>query len=207
MHHDLERRLREALAAHRLPRVDVDGARPAAVLVPVYPAPEPTLILTVRADGLPTHRGQISFPGGKIDPDDPDTHHAALREAQEEIGLDPGLVTIVGEFDTTPTFVSGYVVTPVVGVLGSRPTLRRNPAEVAEILEVPLQDLAEEIRREPGFEHGGRTYPTEAWVWGDHVIWGVTARLLRVFLEILAEAGLTSRPGATTSWDFPPPAP
>ena len=206
MHHDLERRLREALAAHPLPRVDVD-ARPAAVLVPIYPAPEPTLIFTVRADGLPTHRGQISFPGGKIDDDDPDPHHAALREAHEEIGLDPSLVTVVGEFDTTPTFVSGYVVTPVVGVLHSRPPLQRNPAEVAEILEVPLHDLIEEIRREPGFEHAGRTYPTEAWVWGDHVIWGVTARLLRIFLEILGEAGLIDRPGPTSSWDFPPPTP
>ena len=207
MHHDLEHKLREALAARRLPQVEAPEARPAAVLVPVYPAPEPTLIFTVRAAGLPTHRGQISFPGGKIDDDDPDPHHAALREAEEEIGLDPSLVTIVGEFDTTPTFVSGYVVTPVVGVLAERPSLTPNPAEVAEILEVPLHELVEDIRREPGFEHAGRTYPTEAWIWGDHVIWGVTARLLRVFLEILADADLIERPGETTSWTYHEAAP
>lgn len=207
MHHDLERRLREALDAHPLPDVSAPNAQPAAVLVPVYPGPEPTLILTVRTDALPTHKGQIAFPGGKIDPTDADPHAAALREAQEEIGLDPETVTIVGEFDTIPTFVSGYVVTPVVGVMPSRPKLEPNPAEVAQVLYVPLHDLVEEIRREPGFEHGGRTYPTEAWVWRDHVIWGVTARLLRTFLEILAEAGLTKRPAETSSWDFAPPQP
>ncbi len=202
---DLERRLRAAFAGHSPQSVSIPDARAAAVLVPFYPAPEPTLIFTVRSENLPSHKGQISFPGGSIDPTDASPAAAALREAHEEIGLDPSAVTVVGQLDDTPTFVSGYVVTPVVGVLEKRPQLRPNPAEVAKILEVPLDALVEEIRREPGFSERGRTYPTEAWVWEGHVIWGVTARLLRILLARLAAAGLTRPPGETTSWSTWPP--
>lgn len=182
-------------------------ARAAAVLVPIYPAPEPTLIFTVRAETLPHHKGQISFPGGSIDAGDASPEAAALREAHEEIGLEPGDVKVVGRLDDTPTFVTGYVVSPVVGLLPRRPQLEPNPAEVAKILEVPVEDLVDGIRREPGFTERGRTFPTEAWVWHGHVIWGVTARLLRILLERLAAAGLTKPPGATTSWDRLPPGP
>ncbi len=197
---DLEQRLRAALSRRGARDADIAGARPAAVLIPIYPGPEPTLIFTVRTDALPTHKGQISFPGGKIDPSDESPREAALREAQEEIGLDPEAVTIVGELDATPTFVSGYVVTPVVGLIDERPPLDPNPAEVAEVLEVPVSDLVEDIRREAGFEEGGRSYPTEAWVWRGHVIWGLTARLLREFLTVLGDEGLATPPGETSSW-------
>ncbi|MDP9067103.1 MAG: CoA pyrophosphatase [Actinomycetota bacterium] len=203
---ELEQRLRAAFADHSPASVTLPDARAAAVLVPFYPAPEPTLIFTVRSEHLSKHKGQISFPGGSIDATDASAADAALREAHEEIGLDPAAVTVVGQLDDTPTFVSGYVVTPVVGVLGERPRLSPNPAEVAKVLEVPLDDLVEDIRREPGFSERGRTYPTEAWVWHGHVIWGVTARLLRVLLGRLSDAGLTKPPGATTSWTtWPPP--
>lgn len=205
---ELERALRGAFADHHPVTLDMPEARSAAVLIPIYPNPEPTLIFTVRSESLPSHKGQISFPGGSIDPEDASPEQAALREAQEEIGLDPGHVTIVGRLDDMPTFVSGYVVSPVVGVLAERPALVANPAEVAGVLEIPLEDLVDEIRREPGFSERGRTYPTEAWVWNDHVIWGVTARLLRDLLARLAAAGLTKAPGETTSWNqWPPPEP
>ncbi len=206
MANELERRLRAAFADHAPATVNLPDARAAAVLVPFYPAPEPTLIFTVRSEMLSKHKGQISFPGGSIDPDDATAADAALREAHEEIGLDPASVTVVGRLDDTPTFVSGYVVTPVVGVLSERPQLSPNPAEVSKILEVPLDELVDDIRREPGFSERGRTYPTEAWVWHGHVIWGVTARLLRVLLGRLSDAGLTKPPGATTSWSAWPPA-
>jgi 8-oxo-dGTP pyrophosphatase MutT (NUDIX family) len=197
---DFEARLRAALAVRKPERVQIDDAKDAAVLIPIIGEPRPTLIFTVRTDTLSTHKGQIAFPGGSIDATDRSARDAALRETNEEIGLDPAAVTVLGELDSFPTFVSGYVVSPVIGWLDRVPAIKPNPAEVAEILQVPIEDLAEDIRQEPGFEHAGRTYPTEAWVWEDRVIWGVTARIIRQFLELLAEAGLVERPAPSDSW-------
>lgn len=202
-----EARLRAALAAHRPAHLSQGLGRAAAVLLPVVGAPEPSLIFTLRSDDLPSHGGQVSFPGGAIDPNDPSAAHAALREAQEEIGLDPGAVELIGELDTFPTYVSGFVVTPFVGWLAEQPELRPNPAEVAAVLTVPLAELSEANRRDPGFVHFGRTFPTEAWVWNGHVIWGVTARIVRGFLKLLAAAGLAEEPGGSDWWRrFEPPA-
>jgi 8-oxo-dGTP pyrophosphatase MutT (NUDIX family) len=181
---------------------DIAG-RAAAVLIPVVGDERESLVFTVRTETLSSHRGQISFPGGSIDDSDPSPEAAALREAHEEIDLDPGAVTVLGRLDSIETYVSGYVVTPVVGWLARRPRLAPNPAEVAEVLEVPVADLSEATRSDAGFSYGGRTYPTEAWVWNDHVIWGVTARLLRMFLSLLAEAGLGEAPAelpASARW-------
>lgn len=199
---DFQSRLRTALSTVKPQRVTVEGARAAAVLIPVVGRPEPSLIFTVRTDTLSSHKGQIAFPGGKIDPEDPSPEQAALRETHEELGLEPDLVRIIAELDTTPTFVSGYTVTPFVGWIDETPELTPNPREVAKVLQVPIEALSEGIRREAGFRHGGRNFPTEGWVWEDHVIWGVTARILRSFLSQLADAGLASRPGETRSWDW-----
>ena len=197
---DLRVRLHEVLSAHDPQRVDMPEARDAAVLIPIVAVPEPTLIFTVRTDTLSSHKGQISFPGGAIDATDPSPEAAALRETQEELGLDPASVEVLGELDTTPTFVTGYLVFPFVGWIERPPALDPNPAEVKEVLEVPITDLSGRIRREPGFEHRGRSYPTEAWVWNDYVIWGVTARLIRQFLDKVAATGYVEAPGDTTSW-------
>ncbi len=195
---DFERALRGALAAYEPARVTMADARAAAVLIPLFAQPEPTVLFTVRTDTVASHKGQISFPGGSIDATDESAAAAALREANEELGLDPADVEIIGELDTTPTFVSGYVISPFVGWMSDRPAVSPNPAEVAEVLEVPLVDLRDEIRAEPGFSHGGRTYPTEAWIWNDYVIWGVTARLIASFLNVLTAAGVvpSGRDGA-----------
>ena len=203
---DFEARLTEVLEAHEPQELTVPGARSAAVLIPIVLEPEPTLLFTVRTDTVRSHKGQISFPGGSIDDIDPSRAAASLREAKEEIGLDPSTVRLVGELDTFPTFVSGYIVTPFVGLLDHEPELTLNPAEVARVLRVPVTALSNEIRREPGFKHGERTYPTEAWVWEDHVIWGVTARIVRQFLEILGEAGIADPPEGDGAWWLIPPA-
>ena len=197
---DFERRLHSVLKAHPAQHVSVAGAKHAAVLIPIVAVPEPTLIFTVRTDTLSSHKGQISFPGGSIDRSDASPEAGALRETEEEIGLPPSKVRVLGELDSFPTFVSGYVVSPFVGWLEEAPELTPNPGEVAEILMVPVAELVDDIRAEAGFEHAGRSYPTEAWIWNERVIWGVTARIIRQFLERLAEAGLTEQPGETISW-------
>jgi 8-oxo-dGTP pyrophosphatase MutT (NUDIX family) len=200
MPHRFERRLRAVLAGRAPDRVPIDDARAAAVLVPIYNGAEPTIIFTVRTENLPSHKGQISFPGGSIDAADPSPAAAALREAHEELGLHPAAVTLLGELDAVPTFVSGYVIHPFVGWVGGSPELRPNSAEVAEVLEVPVSGLVEDIRAAPGFVHKGRTFPTEAWIYDDHVIWGATARIVRVLLHRLAEAGLAESPGELPGW-------
>jgi 8-oxo-dGTP pyrophosphatase MutT (NUDIX family) len=177
----------------------VEGTTDAAVLIPIVASPEPTLIFTVRTENLRSHSGQISFPGGRIDAADASPEAAALREAREEIGLPEDSVRLLGNLDDIETFVSDYVVTPVIGWIDRPVPLAPNPGEVATVLEVPLSELTEDIRREPGFDHGGRTLPTEAWVWRENLIWGVTARILRLFLYRLAEAGLAAAPGDTVS--------
>jgi 8-oxo-dGTP pyrophosphatase MutT (NUDIX family) len=200
MARDFESKLRTVLDGRAPARVRVHGARDAAVLIPIVGGDEPSVIFTVRTDSLPSHKGQISFPGGSIDAGDATPEAAALREAEEELGIDPKAFRILGELDAVPTFVSGYVIMPVVGWTDRRPGLDPNPAEVAEVLEVPVRDLAEDIRRPPGFSHEGRTFPTEAWVWNGHVIWGATARVVRLFLDRLAEAGLAQPPGDAPEW-------
>jgi 8-oxo-dGTP pyrophosphatase MutT (NUDIX family) len=199
-----EARLRAALQNREAKLWNEAGARDASVLIPVVGSPEPTLVFTVRTDTLPRHKGQISFPGGSIDPEDASPEAAALREAQEELGIDPHFVRVLGRLDSVPTFVSGYVIHPFVGWMDELPELTPNSAEVAAVMEVPLGDLSDDIRSEPGTAHAGRTYPTEAWVWKNNVIWGATARIIRIFLERLASAGLATAPAIPASW---PPEP
>jgi 8-oxo-dGTP pyrophosphatase MutT (NUDIX family) len=199
-----ESRLRAALEERQPALTQVPDARDAAVLIPIVGAPEPTLLFTVRTDTLPSHKGQISFPGGSVDPDDESAEAAALREAHEELGIDPKVVRVLGRLDSVPTFVSGYVIHPIVGLIDELPVLTPSSAEVAAVLQVPLAELSDDIRAEPGTAHGGRTYPTEAWVWHDRVIWGATARVIRLFLGRLAAAGLATAPGGADAW---PPDP
>lgn len=165
--------------------------REAAVLVPIIDRPrEPTILLTRRSQDLPDHPGQISFPGGGIDPGDADAEAAALREAEEEVGLPPERVTLVGRLDTY-VVRTGFRVVPVVGLLHPPFQLRPEEGEVAEIFEVPLAFFLEPQNREMhsrifrGVERFFYAYP-----FGDYFIWGATAGMLSNLSEVLREADL-----------------
>ncbi|MGE0410110.1 MAG: CoA pyrophosphatase [Amphiplicatus sp.] len=160
----------------------------AAVLAPIIDRPEgPTVLLTVRSSDMPSHAGQISLPGGKVHPEDEGPVEAALREAREEVNIDPALVEVIGTLGVHRGGL-GYDVTPVIGVVDPRADLKPCPREVAEIFEVPLAFLADinnyytEER-----EHEGVRYNMFAAPYGRFHIWGLTAGILRTLAEILYE--------------------
>lgn len=158
--------------------VAVAARTPAAVLVAVTDRPEPGVILTLRTDTLRRHAGQVAFPGGRIDPGDADAAAAALREAHEEIALPPEAVTLVGEADRYVT-VSGFEVTPVVGVIAPDLPYHPSEAEVADVFEVPLAfllDPANQIAASAMWQGQMRHYYEI--LWGDRRIWGATAAML-----------------------------
>lgn len=150
----------------------------AAVLVPITDRPEPGVILTLRQAHLRRHAGQIAFPGGKVDKEDADAIAAALREAQEEIGLPPSAVEIVGLSDRYRTG-SGFDIVPVIGVTAPDLPLVPHEAEVADVFEVPLAFLLKtgnHVRQ--SLEHEGRTRHYYEINWMDRRIWGATAGML-----------------------------
>ncbi|TVR10516.1 MAG: CoA pyrophosphatase [Salinarimonadaceae bacterium] len=160
--------------------------KPAAVLVPVVARPAGlTILLTHRGNRLRAHSGQISFPGGKVDPGDPGALGTASREAREEIGLDPTYIDLLGYGDAYGSN-SGYIVTPVVALVREGFDLSPNPFEVAEIFEVPAAFLMNpanheaQVRRWNGLLRQYYAMPFER-----HYIWGVTAGILRNLYERL----------------------
>ena len=150
----------------------------AAVLVPVTDRAEPGVILTRRTDTLSKHAGQVAFPGGRIDADDNDATAAALREAQEEIGMAREHVTLVGMADRYRT-VTGFEVTPVIGVVPPDLVFTPAAAEVAEVFEVPLGFLLDSGNHmEASVEWQGRNRHYYEIIWGEHRIWGATAAMI-----------------------------
>jgi 8-oxo-dGTP pyrophosphatase MutT (NUDIX family) len=155
-----------------------EPATPAAVLVAVVDRPEPSVILTLRTDTVRRHAGQVSFPGGRIDPGDAGPIEAALREAEEEIGLPPAAVEVIGIADTYRT-ITGYQVTPVMGVVPPDLPLVAQPSEVAAIFEAPLDYLLDERNqqvRTVDWRGAERTYFEIQWQ--ERRIWGATAAMI-----------------------------
>jgi 8-oxo-dGTP pyrophosphatase MutT (NUDIX family) len=174
-----------ALPPPRPARLAAPGSRVAAVLLPLYEVDgETRVILTKRPDTMPSHRGEIAFPGGGLRVGaDATPRDTALREAEEEIGLRPELVEIVAELDTIGTVASRFTITPFVGLLDGRPHLRADPREVVSILEVPLSELLDEgVYRE---EHWGADFTISFFELVGETVWGATARILTAFLAHL----------------------
>lgn len=168
-----------ALSEMRDPRIRGEmRLAPAAVLVAITDRPEPGIILTERSARLRQHAGQIAFPGGRVDEGDADEIAGALREAEEEIGLSPSMVDIVGIADGYHSF-TGFDIVPVLAVVPPDLPLQPQEAEVADWFEVPLAfafDPVNHIRREMEFE--GRPHSYYEIDWQGRRIWGITAAIL-----------------------------
>jgi 8-oxo-dGTP pyrophosphatase MutT (NUDIX family) len=160
--------------------------RPAAVLLPLVDTAEGLrLILTKRSSALKHHPGQIALPGGKVDPSDKSIHAAALREAQEEIALDPSQVDIIGDLPTHET-VTSFLITPVLGIVRGDFVPKPEVGEVAEVFSVPFAHVADPTRFQVQSRRwrGQRRY-YYAVPYGPYYIWGATARILRGLAERL----------------------
>jgi 8-oxo-dGTP pyrophosphatase MutT (NUDIX family) len=145
---------------------------------------QPHAVFTRRRTDLRRHAGEISFPGGRRDPEDSNLRETALREAEEEIGLPRTDVEVLGELAPTSTFVTGYLIHPFVGLIPAGKQWAPSPAEVDAVLELPLQALREG-RTRTHMERRGIAFETDAYIVDDTLIWGATARILEQLLEQL----------------------
>jgi len=157
--------------------------KPAAVLLPLILRQEAHILLTQRTHHLTRHAGQVSFPGGRADANDISLVETALRETQEETGIDPSFVTVAGFLDAYETG-TGYAILPVVGILSEGFALSPHAVEVAEIFEVPLAFLLDPAnKKQQSREFQGRMRSFYSFTYEGHYIWGATAAMLLNFAE------------------------
>jgi 8-oxo-dGTP pyrophosphatase MutT (NUDIX family) len=159
--------------------------RHAAVLIPLFrDKGEYRILLTKRTDTVESHKGQISFPGGRVDEEDASLLDTALRETQEEIGLPRQSVEVLGRMDDARTMASDYIVHPFVGVIPYPYAFALSAQEVKKLIRVPFSLFLAPEKSIP-VEYGGRTYQSPAYTYDGEVIWGATARIMRNLVEIL----------------------
>lgn len=181
--------LRQKLQEYRLREFPV--AMPeAAVLMPFTDSDDPELILTVRSDHMPTHAGEVAFPGGKRDPGDEDLLATALRESEEEVGLDPAHVEVLGELSPIASRF-GMKVTPFVGIVAPDVSLIAEPGEIDEIFRVPLSFFLEsqpDLSRPIDFY--GKKFRIPSYYFDDKRIWGLTAFMILDLINHAFDAGI-----------------
>jgi 8-oxo-dGTP pyrophosphatase MutT (NUDIX family) len=175
--------IRQLLAGHPVQTLSQGELQAAAVLLPLFIRNgEYHVLFTRRTDHLRHHQGEISFPGGSRHAQDADLLFTALRETEEEMGILPGDVTVLGRLDDFIS-VHGYHVVPYVGMFPSPYSFRINPQEIAEVIEISVTRLCDPaIFRQEDWNHKGRHLPVFFYTVGDHQIWGLTAAILRQFL-------------------------
>ena len=184
----LPRNVEGEVVRSRFDRASLPEARPAATLIAIYPDATGRLVipLTVRRDELRAHAGEVSLPGGAVDAADADVEAAALREAWEEIGLEPELVHIVGRLDPVWIPVSNFELVPVVGTVARRPPLVPQDSEVAAVVELPLEALHDdEVLGQEEFSARGVTVRAGAYRYGGVIVWGATAITLGMLAHVL----------------------
>ena len=177
---DLSRVLLDPAQAAEL---DVHGRTDAGVLVPLYEREDQVhAVFTERRGDMRRHAGEISFPGGRQDEPDEDLVRTALREAEEEIGLPPDAVEVLGALQPTPTIATNYAIYPFVGRIEPGHEWKPSAAEVAQVLELSLDDLRAGYGRRRLLRHGV-PFRTDVYCVGEHLIWGATARILGDLLD------------------------
>lgn len=184
---ELLRRLREALLPAHVDEAAPEGLRQAGVLVPLrVVSGELRVVLARRTEEVPHHKGQICFPGGSRDPSDPDLCATALREAEEEMGIRPESVDLIGAMASVPT-VTGFHIRPIVALIPPDARFRLAPFEMAEAFDAPLSHFGrfELYRSAPG-DFMGEPYRIWFLDYGPHTIWGATAKILHDLAETVA---------------------
>jgi 8-oxo-dGTP pyrophosphatase MutT (NUDIX family) len=182
-----KQKVKEALAARQRQVITKEGYRPSAVLIPIYENKnEHYIVLTKRTQSVMYHKGQISFPGGAQDVEDNDLAATALREASEEIGVRPDDVEILGNLDDESTYTSRFVITPFVGAIPYPYRFKVSRKEVEELIEAPVSALLKPGCFSPETQdEEGRTYPWGHYIYGNHKITGITARILKQLLDLV----------------------
>ena len=187
--------IRRALAQRKKHAEQIPGYVPAAVLLPLFQkCGEYYLVFTKRTETVNYHKGQISFPGGRPHPDDRSLRDTALRETWEEIGLPTKDAEVLGELDDIPTYTTGFVISPFVAAIPYPHRFTANPAEVAQIIEVPLPVLRDKKNlAEEWLDVGGKQTLQYFYHYRDHVIYGATARIVKHFLEVVDPEPITGQ--------------
>ncbi len=186
MQEPTEEEIERVLSGRDPVKLPAQGLKVAAVLVPIFKEQgEWRLLLTRRTDKVDHHKGEISFPGGHRDDDDPDLLATALREAREEVGIEQDEVKILGRLDDISTFASGFRIRPFVGVIRYPFEQRLSEEEIEEVIILPLIEFTDpgNFRKEV-FMNNGRPFPVCFFLVREYNVWGATARILKQFLEI-----------------------
>lgn len=180
------------MSNHQPASLETDRRFPeAAVLLPITRSEAPELVLTLRAKGLSTHGGEVAFPGGRRDPEDPDLVFTALREAEEEIGLPPGLVEVIGPLSPLIS-LHGLKVTPFVGLIPDFVEYRANDAEIAAVFTVPLEFFRQDPRDHTHrIDYQGRSWYVPSYRYGEYKIWGLSAIMIVELVNLLFDAGIS----------------
>lgn len=181
-------RVERALGAYERRTLDVPSRTKAAVLLPLFERDgEAWVVLTRRTATMSTHAGQISFPGGSSDPGETDLWDTAQRETCEELGVLPTDIARLGALDDYPTYSSGYIVSAYVGSIVPPELWLHSEREIDEVIEVPMRRLAEVGRMEV-WERDGIRFPMHLFEVDHHRVWGVTAYILRRFIDVAGHA-------------------
>jgi 8-oxo-dGTP pyrophosphatase MutT (NUDIX family) len=186
--------IKEKLEGHQPARIEDQEFKPAAVLMTLFKKsqrPEGQkewhVLFTLRSPDLPTHKNQISFPGGQVDQGET-ALQAALREAREEVGIRTHDVEVLGRLDDIIT-ITRFRITPFVGAIPYPYEFQVSEDEITELIKIPLENFLDHniIRRDTSWQYQGRPYPVYYFHVGEHVVWGATARILKQFLELVLD--------------------
>ena len=181
-------KIREAIARRPISRVTDAKWKVSAVLVPIFlKSGQYHLLFMQRTQRVKDHKGEISFPGGSYEKSDEFLLNTALREAEEEVGLAPCDVEVLGELDDTSIIPTNYVISPFVGLIPYPYDFKLDKWETEELIQIPFKDLCDEKFFSKGTIHAhGREFDTDCYKYGGKVIWGATYKILKQFVEIIA---------------------